>query len=143
MSPDITEAERYVLDACALIAYLNDEMGARVVEELLTLAREEQVQLFVAAVNVYELFYDCLKRDSNTARQLLDDVYGLPLTVVETLDRPVMQAAGGLKVDYRISLADSLALGLAQHLNARVVSSDHLEFDPIERDGKARFTWIR
>lgn len=26
--------KRYVLDACALIAYLNDEAGAEVIEEL-------------------------------------------------------------------------------------------------------------
>lgn len=29
MSPDAEQAERYVFDACALIAYLNDEVGAK------------------------------------------------------------------------------------------------------------------
>ena len=143
MPSNIEQANRYVLDACALIAYLNDEAGADVVETLLTLAREEQAQLYVAAVNAYELFYDCLKHDAATAHQLLEDVYGLPITVVETLDRLAMQNAGGFKVAYRVSLADSIALGLAQQLNARLVTSDHLEFDPIEHDGKTQFKWIR
>ena len=97
----------------------------------------------MAAVNVYELFYDCLKRDAATALQLVDDIYSLPLMVVEVLDRSLMQRAGGFKVAYRISLADSVALGLAAQLNARLVSSDHHEFDQIERDGKALFHWIR
>jgi len=143
MSPDTDLGERFVFDACALIAYFNDEVGAEVVEDLLERARQDRVRIYVAAVNVYELFYDCLKRDAATAQQLVDDVYGLPLTVVEVLDRALMQHAGGFKTTYRVSLADSVALGLAQQHNAHLVSSDHHEFDPIDRDGKARFWWIR
>ena len=92
---------------------------------------------------MYELFYDCLKRDAATAHQLVDDIYRLPITVIEVLDRPLMQSAGAFKVAYRISLADSVALGLAQQLDAQLVSSDHHEFDQIEADEKACFFWIR
>jgi predicted nucleic acid-binding protein len=143
MSSDTDLGEQFVFDACALIAYFNDEVGAEVVEDLLERARHGRARLYVAAVNVYELFYDCLKRDAATAQQLADDVYGLPLTVVEALDRILMQYAGGFKAAYRVSLADSVALGLAQQHSAYLVSSDHHEFDPIDRDGKARFWWIR
>ena len=143
MPSDVEQVDRYVFDACALIAYLNDEIGAKVVEDLVALALQERVQLYVAAVNVYELFYDCLKRDAATAVQLVGDIYSLPLTGVEVLDRALMQRAGGFKVAYRISLADSVALGLAQQLDAYVVSSDHHEFDQVDHDGKARFYWIR
>ena len=143
MSAHVEEVERYVLDACALIAYLNDEPGAEDVEDLLMLARQGQARLYVAAVNAYEIFYDCLKRDAATARQLVDDVYGLPLTVVEVLDRTLMERAGSFKVAYSVSLADSVALGLAQQLKARLVSCDHHEFDPIDRDSRAQFQWIR
>ena len=143
MVSSVAETPRYVLDACALIAYLNDELGAEIVEELLSLARTSQIELYLAAVNAYELYYDCLKRDPQTAQQLLDDIYALPLTVVESLDRSVMLNAGDYKVAYRVSLADSIALGLAKHLKAHVVSSDHQEFDPLERDGNAQFKWIR
>ena len=54
-----------------------------------------------------------------------------------------MQHAGGFSTAYRISLADSVALGLAQQHNAHLVGRDHHEFDPIDRDGKPRFRWIR
>jgi len=137
------QADRYVFDACALIAYLNDETGANVVEDLLTRAIQGQVELYVAAINVYELFYDCLKRDAATAQKLVDDIYGLPVTVVESVDRPLMNSAGRFKVGYRISLADSVALGLAQQLDAHLVTSDHHEFDQIDQDGSGRFHWIR
>lgn len=134
--------EVFVLDACALIAYLNDEPGADKVEHLLDLAREDRVQLYVASVNIYEVFYDCLKRDANMARQLIDGIYDLPITVVESLNRPLMHAAGWFKITYRVSLADSIALGLAQESGARLVSTDH-ELDQIEREGKMRFYWLK
>ena len=94
-------------------------------------------------MNVYDLFHDCRKRDAATALQLVDDIYSLPLTVVEAFHRALMQRVGGFKVAHRISLADLVALGLAAQLNAHLVSSDHHEFDQIERDGKALFHWIR
>ena len=56
MPPEAERTERYVFDACALIAYLNDEVGAKVVEDLLALAMQERAQCFVAAGNVCELF---------------------------------------------------------------------------------------
>ena len=143
MPTDDDQVERFVFDACALIAYLNDEPGADKIEDLLDQAQQNHVQLYVTAVNIYEVFYDCLKRDAATARQLVDEIYGLPITVVESLDRPLMDAAGGFKVSYRVSLADSLALGLAQELNARLVSTDHHEMDQIDRDGKMQFHWLR
>jgi len=104
MSSNDEQVERYVFDACALIAYFNDEVGAEVVEDLLTRAREQGTQLYVAAVNVYELFYDCLKRDAATAQQLVDDIYDLPLTVVEVLDRLLMEYAGGFKAAYHMGV---------------------------------------
>lgn len=135
--------ERYVLDACALIAYFSDESGAQVVADLLERARLEEIELFVASVNIYELYYDCLKHDATVAQQLLNDMHLLPVTIVEILDDSLMHASGQFKVAYRVSLADSIALGLAQELGARLVSSDHHEFDAIDADQSARFCWIR
>ena len=100
-------------------------------------------ELYVASVNIYEVYYDCLRRDEQTARQLVDDVYQLPLMVIETIDRTLMQAAGSFKANYRVSLADSVALGLTRQLSARLVSTDHHEFDPIELVGTVQFKWLR
>jgi PIN domain nuclease of toxin-antitoxin system len=138
-----SETERYVLDACALIAYLNDEAGAEIVADLIEQSRQNFLQLYVASVNLYEVFYDGLRRDEASARQLLNDLYSLPVTIIETLDRPLMHLAGRLKVSYRISLADSIALALAQQLRARLISSDHHEIDPIEKAGDVKMKWIR
>jgi PIN domain nuclease of toxin-antitoxin system len=143
MADDTLQDQRYVLDACALIAYFNDEVGAEKVEELLERARQGEAQLYVAAVNAYEVYYDSLKRDAGQAQQLLEDVYAMPLTMVEPLDRSLMQSAGEFKTKHRISLADSIALGLSRRFDALLVSSDHHEFDTIEREGIVQFWWIR
>jgi predicted nucleic acid-binding protein len=70
-------------------------------------------------------------------------VYRLPITIIETVDRNLMQAAGFFKINYRVSLADSIALALAQQLDVRLVSTDHHEFDTIEQAGIIKFMWLR
>jgi PIN domain nuclease of toxin-antitoxin system len=62
---------RYLLDACALIAFFNKEEGADVVESLFK--NEEEV--FVSIVNVYEVYYDACRADGEAkAKELLADI---------------------------------------------------------------------
>ena len=48
----------YVLDACALIAWLRDEAGADQVEALLL---DNGATVMIHAVNLCEVYYDCLR----------------------------------------------------------------------------------
>lgn len=138
------EPERFVLDACALIAYLNGEEGSERLEQLLDRARLNEVELYVASVNVYEVFYDALRRvGAEQASVLLSDVYSLPLNVIEVVDQTLIRLAGRFKVNYQMSVADSLALALAERLNALLVTTDHHEFDAVEADDAAFFYWLR
>jgi uncharacterized protein len=50
-------AERYLLDACAIIAYLSDEDGADKVEELLWQSNQETGKLFMHELNLLEVYY--------------------------------------------------------------------------------------
>ncbi len=131
---------RYLLDACALIAFFNEEAGAKVVETLF----ENQEEIFISIVNVYEVYYDACRTDSEEkAKELLDDIDKLPLKIINNIDREVIIKAARFKVDFSISLADSIALGLGKQLNAKVVTADHHEFDKIEEKKSADFYWIR
>ncbi len=49
----------YVLDACAMIAYLNDEPGADVVEAAMI---DPMNQCYAHAVNLCEVFYQLRNR---------------------------------------------------------------------------------
>ena len=48
----------YLLDACALLAFLNDEEGAETVSGLLDQARNEKITLNMNAANLIEVYYD-------------------------------------------------------------------------------------
>jgi hypothetical protein len=50
---------------------------------------------------------------------------------------------GVIKVEERPSFADAFALALAERLNIPLVTTDHHEFDAIERKGHFRFLWLR
>ena len=73
----------------------------------------------------------------------MDDIDNLPLTIIETIDYVIIRTAGYFKTTYKMSVADSFALGLAKQLDAKIVSADHHEFDPVEKTGDLQFFWIR
>jgi len=86
---------RYVLDASALIAFLTAEEGGLKVAQLISDARYKQTTLHITAVNLFEVYYDYLKRGATTeeAQQLLNEIYGLPITIANTIDRPLLEKA--------------------------------------------------
>jgi len=97
--------KRYVLDACALIAYFNDEEGAAVVEKLLSSNKE----IFISVINLYEVCYDAARTSGNerSVAEILETVRQLPIVVVWEVNDELLQAAARFKIRYKISLADS------------------------------------
>jgi predicted nucleic acid-binding protein len=139
-----TTVERFVFDACAFITIFNNEVGANEAEQLIERAESGEVLLYSASINVYEVYYDALRSGSlDDAEELLSDIYSLPITVVETIDQNIMRQAAHFKTAHKMSLADSIALGLAKHLIARVVTTDHHEFDAVEKTAAVQFYWLR
>jgi predicted nucleic acid-binding protein len=130
-----------VLDACALIAYFNDELGAEIVHDSLS----GNSEVFVAAVNVYEVVYDAYRTTGGetSAKKVLDVMNQLRCSIVWDLSPELMLEAAKFKHAYKVSLADSIALGLSKRLQARLVTCDHHEFDEIDTAEGAEFLWIR
>jgi predicted nucleic acid-binding protein len=135
----------YVLDASALIAFLTAEEGGTLVAKLVDQAQHGQVALHLAAINLFEVYYDFLKRgaDQAQAQEFLDSIYTLPLSIIDKIDRAWLEQAAELKVNYKISVADALGLALAQQLHAPLVTADHHEFNAIAAAKAAQFYWIR
>jgi len=42
-----------------------------------------------------------------------------------------------------MSVADSFALALTTQLNASLISTDHHEFDDVEKSDEVKFFWLR
>jgi len=136
--------EAFVLDACSLIAFLNDEEGADKVEDLLRKAKEEKVKLYMNKLNILEIYYGVYRDDGEEAAdETLSKILELPIVIVDDLSDAVLKELGRLKASYSISLADSIAVAEAKARDAELVTSDHHEFDHLEEKGEAKFYWIR
>jgi predicted nucleic acid-binding protein len=123
----------FVFDACALIAYLRNEVGADVVEELLV---DTGNQCLVHAVNLCEFYCDFLRAADETASDAaIADLDAIGLIIREDMDPAFWQAAGKLKARGGLSLADCFAIALTMRVGGELVTSDHREFDPIASSG--------
>ena len=130
-----------VLDACAMIAFLRDEPGAEVVQSHLV---SEPPACLAHAVNLCEVFYHFLtEAGEDAARRALDDLRAAGLVVREDMDEAFWQQVGRHKVRYRMSLADSFALSLAERFGAELITSDHGDFDQVAGIAGSHVTFIR
>lgn len=135
--------ERYVLDACAIIAALTNEPGVNVVADIFDKARKD-VEVVVNKINLLEVYYDVLRRcGKETADDVLHEFKMNPIDIVSEISDEVFMEAGRLKAAYRISLADSIALAETFVRGGKLVTSDHHEFDVIEENENIGFIWIR
>ena len=133
--------KNYVIDACALIAYLHGEEGADVVEKAL---QSEECKLYMHVLNLYEVYYDYYRNEGEeVADTVLSNLLKLPITYEERIDLNLMKIAAEFKVTYKVSVADTVALALTDLKNAALVTSDHHEFDEIEQANRLKFYWIR
>lgn len=139
-APSVTS--QYVLDACALIAFLSREPGAAVVDGLLT---DPNNVCFAHAINICEVYYDLARqKGTSTARQAVADLVAVGVQVRQDMDTGFWQQVGDLKVSPgKLSLADCFALALAMQSRATLVTSDHHEFDPIVPLGLCPILFIR
>lgn len=134
----------YVLDACALLAYLYDENGAEFMQNIFDSAKKNKVSIFMNAVNLFEVYYDILKtHGEDTAKNTLSNIARFPMSINYKIDNAIIEKAGQLKSKYRISLADSIGLAQSIVFNANFVSADHHELDIVEKNENIKFAWFR
>lgn len=120
---------RYILDACALLAFARNEEGALIVREALESGNNV---CLIHAVNLCEVYYDCLRcYDNDATEKLLADFTESGLLLRDDMDVEFWKAAGKLKARGRISLADCYAITLAVREDAVLLTSDRHEFEPL------------
>lgn len=131
----------YVLDACAMIAFLKDEQGADVVENALL---DRGGQCVAHAINLCEVYYD-FHRDGgeSAAVNAIADMRTLGLVERDDIDEPFWRDAGNLKAQGKISLADCFAIALTNRIGGTLLTSDHHEMDAIAAAGTCSITFIR
>lgn len=124
--------ESYVLDANALIDFVESGPGMRKVDQLLHAAALEQNEILVSVMNLGEVFYWLwVKRSEERARQTLDGLSRLPIQIVP-VDLPQAIKAGELKALHRIPYVDCIAAALALQHRAALVTADR-DFEKLGR----------
>lgn len=137
--------QNYLLDACAILAYLDEEEGADVVSELLDKAGRKEINLSINAANLIEVYYDRIRIvGSSEADAAILEIYNtFPVTVIETNTSAIVREASYLKAAGKMSFADSILVATAKCTDATIVTCDHVELEPIEKEGQIPFLWIR
>jgi PIN domain nuclease of toxin-antitoxin system len=110
-----------VIDASALLAVLQSERGAELVQSLIA----QPNRTYVSTVNLAEVVAK-LQENGATDRQAADSLWGFNLDVVP-FDEPLAVATGLLRRDTRsagLSLGDRACVALAMHLGVPAITVD-------------------
>jgi predicted nucleic acid-binding protein len=114
----------YVLDASALIAFLQKTAGAHRVNELLKEAQQERAKVLMSAVNYGEVYGTILReRGPDQAFLAVQVLSPLPIEVLDATPQRACKAAN-IKVKHKLYYADSFAAALAIEHKATLVTSD-------------------
>jgi len=137
--------QNYILDACAVLAFLDGEEGAIAVKELLDQARNNHITITMNAANLIEVYYDRIRNVGiERADAVIQDIYEtFPVTIIETLNPAIVREAARYKAAGKMSFADTILVATAVYTGATIVTCDHAELEPVEKQGIVSFHWIR
>jgi len=136
--------KRFVLDACALIALLQDEPGADKVSEVLNAAFAGEADIVMHKANFLEVYYDAYRfRGKEQADLMLAEFKKQPIQINSEITDDIFVESGRLKATYKVSFADSFALAQAIVYGGALLTSDHHEFEAIKGNENIEFFWIR
>jgi len=135
----------YLLDACSVLALLNDEEGADIVSNLLDRAEQGEITIYMNAANLLEVYYDRIRvAGAHRADAIIREIYdAFPVFVIDTLSQDIVRKAAHLKAAGKMSFADTILVATARCTRATVVTCDHAELEPVEREEGIPFLWIR
>jgi len=106
------------------MAWVQDEPGAQIVEDLLVEANRKDERLLLHEVNLAEVYYLSIRRVGEAQTQTLAaQLLSLPIQVISTTPEILWQAAL-VKARYPLSLADAFAMASAIIWDAAVVTGD-------------------
>jgi len=127
---DPLDVDALVLDAQPVVAFINGEAGASLIEALLDRAGRGDTRLLMAVVNVAEVMIVQERRGgADASHRTLELLQDLPIDLV-AVDLELAARAAYFKFRGGISLADSFAAAVAHRDGIPVLTGDR-EFERI------------
>jgi len=129
-----------ILDACALMVYLEKEAGYEKVKELFVKAAESGNDLLMSAINWGEVFY-LLVRDYGIteAEKIQRVIETLPIEFV-SVDLSLTKQAALYKATKKLPYADCFAAALAKIHKGELITCDK-DFKRVENEVK--IVWMK
>ena len=131
--------KKYVLDANAVLDYVDDRSGAERTKRLLIAAQKQEVFLFMSLVNWGEVVYASWQaHGEEAARSLISDLSRLPIQSLP-IDQDCALKAAELKARHKIPYADCFAAATVILRQAILVTADR-DFEKLGRT--IRVLWL-
>lgn len=128
-----------ILDAHALMTFLEKEAGYEKVEQHFISAVEKDAPLLMTSVNYGEVYYIVLREcGEEKARSIEKMIKALPIDIID-VDVQIAREAGRFKAAKKMSYADCFAAALAKLHKGEVITGDR-EFRAVENEVK--IAWI-
>jgi uncharacterized protein len=123
----------YILDAWALVAWLEEENGHLRVDELFNKAQRQEVKLAISIVNFGEVFYRTAKQYGiEEAIRTEKRLRALSINIIAPVEEKLVMRAAMFKAQYPISYADAFAAALAEQEKATLLTGDP-DFKRVEK----------
>jgi ribonuclease VapC len=114
----------YILDAFALMAYLENEPGAERVEAILEDAEKGKSHIYISIINLGEVVYNIERKHGlSKAQDALGLFQKMPIEILPA-DNQTVLAGAHIKANYPLSYADAFVVVAAQHINGIIMTGD-------------------
>ena len=124
-----------VLDASALMAYLEKEAGYETVKELLTKAAESNKNLLMTTVNFGEVYYAVAReQDLEEAEKIAQLIQTFPIEFID-VDLALARQAALYKANQKLPFVDCFAAALAKLRKGELLTTDK-DFKAVEEEIK-------
>ena len=134
----------FILDACALIAFLANEDGSDKIEEILRNAIEEKISLKINQINLLEVYYYVYNfYGQNEANRALEKIKEFPIEIKIGLNIDGFKEAGRIKSKYKIPLGDSIAIAECIIEKGTLITSDRSDFEKVGNTENIKIYWFR
>ncbi len=131
----------FVMDSTAMIAFLNGEAGADVVETYLL---DVNAVCIAHAINLCEVYYQAFRQSGEQAAEMaMSKLDAVGIRARADFDDALWKQAGRIKGSHRVSIADAIAIALTQRVKGELITSDHHELDPLAQSGVYQITFFR
>jgi predicted nucleic acid-binding protein len=128
-----------IIDAHALMIFLEKETGYEKVEQHFIAAIEKDSPILMTSVNYGEVYYIVLREcGEEKVRSIEKIIKALPIDIVD-VDIQLAREAGRFKATRKMSYADCFAAALAKLHKGEVITGDK-EFRAVENEVKV--FWI-